>query len=57
MHQRHTFATHAVQSGARVHALQAVLGHESLATTSVYFHADHAELEAVAAVLPGVLDG
>lgn len=52
---RHTFATEAVRHGARVHALQSVLGHASLATTSIYLHADEAELEAVAAVMPKVL--
>jgi len=53
---RHTFATEAVRHGARVHALQAVLGHANLSTTSIYLHADEAELEAVAAVMPRVLD-
>lgn len=54
---RHTFATEAVRHGARVHALQAVLGHANLSTTSIYLHADEAELEAVAAVMPRVLEG
>jgi site-specific recombinase XerD len=32
------------------------MGHASLATTGMYLHADEAELEQVAAVLPKVLN-
>ena len=52
---RHTFATEAVRSGAKLHALRDMLGHSRLDTTGIYLHADEAELEAVAAVLPDVL--
>jgi site-specific recombinase XerD len=52
---RHTFATEAVRSGARLHALKDALGHSRLDTTGIYLHADEAELEAMAAVLPDVL--
>lgn len=52
---RHSYATEAVRGGARLHALQAALGHANLATTSVYLHTDEADLEAVAAVTPKVL--
>jgi integrase/recombinase XerD len=54
---RHSFATHAVQNGAKLHALQAALGHSSLQVTGMYLHADQKELENVVAVLPSVMDG
>lgn len=52
---RHTFATEAVRGGARLHALRDALGHSRLDTTGIYLHADEAELEAMAALLPDVL--
>ena len=33
---RHTFATHALQSGVALEVVRDLLGHKSLATTSVY---------------------
>ena len=53
---RHTFATEAIRAGAKLHALQHTLGHERLDTTGMYLHADESELEAVAAVMPDVLN-
>jgi len=41
---RHSFATHAVRSGARLDAVQRLLGHASLATTGMYLHASDADL-------------
>ena len=35
---RHTFATHLVDGGATIADVQSLLGHESLATTSIYTH-------------------
>ena len=52
---RHTFATEAVRAGAKLHALRDVLGHSRLDNTGIYLHADEAELEAIAAVMPDVL--
>ena len=52
---RHTFATEAVRNGAKLHALKEVLGHSRLDTTGIYLHADEAELEAVASLLPDIL--
>ena len=36
---RHAHASHALNNGAPISLVQATLGHESLATTSVYTHA------------------
>lgn len=54
---RHSFATHLIEAGTPIHAVQALLGHKDISTTMVYLHLSKRTETDMRAAIEGLLKG
>jgi site-specific recombinase XerD len=54
---RHSFATHLMESGASLHTVQKLLGHQQIETTMVYLHTTHQTTENTCELIEGLCRG
>ena len=51
---RHSFATHFMEDGGSLFALQAILGHKNISATMIYLHLTHRTEESSMRIMDGI---